>query len=46
MSKVEGGGVRDNPPSKLRVTIFYRRLLGLNLTAEKIILSLAFAARL
>ena len=32
MSKVEGGGVRLTPPlpSRLRVTIFSRRLLGLN----------------
>ena len=31
MSKVEGGGVRlTPPPSRLRVTIFSRRLLGLN----------------
>ena len=30
MSKVEGGGVRlTPPPSRLRVTIFSRRLLGL-----------------
>ena len=29
MSKVEGGGPID-PPSRLRVTIFSRRLLGLN----------------
>ena len=31
MSKVEGGGVRlTPPPSRLRVTIFSRRLLGLS----------------
>ena len=29
MSKVEGGGVRLTPPSRLRVTIFSGRLLGL-----------------
>ena len=28
MSKVEGGGAIE-PPSRLRVTIFFRRLLGL-----------------
>ena len=30
MSKVEGGGVRLTPPSRLRATIFSRRLLGLS----------------
>ena len=30
MSKVEGGGGLIDPPSRLRVTIFSRRLLGLN----------------
>ena len=29
MSKVEGGGGPIDPPSRLRVTIFSRRLLGL-----------------
>ena len=29
MSKVEGGGARLIPPSRLRVTIFSRMLLGL-----------------
>ena len=33
MSKVEGGGVRLTlPPSRLRVTIFSRRLLGLTMS--------------
>ena len=36
MSKVEGGGVRlTPPPSKLRVTIFSGRLLGLTQQLEK-----------
>ena len=30
MSKVEGGGGPIDPPSRLRVTIFSRKLLGLN----------------
>ena len=30
MSKVDGGGGPIDPPSRLRVTIFSRRLLGLN----------------
>ena len=31
MSKEDGGGGPIDPPSRLRVTIFSRRLLGLSL---------------
>ena len=31
MSKVEAGGGPNNPPSRLRVTIFSSRLLGLKM---------------
>ena len=38
MSKVEGGGAID-PPSRLRVTIFSRRLLGLKEVSDCIFLT-------
>ena len=34
MSKVEGGGGPIDPPSRLRVAIFSRRLLGLKQIEE------------
>ena len=41
MSKVEGGGPIDPPPSRLRVTIFSRRLLGLNAIDQSMLILIA-----
>ena len=45
MSKVEGRGVQLTPPSRLRITIFSSRLLGLNCSHFLIFLNSGLVAQ-